>query len=154
MPFIQAIIIGLSLVLCSYAEAAENGTAVEDAKKAAEKAYRLLVLSQIEAEAFNPRTNKAGVSVVRFGVHHSGRLGLAEIHKSSGNAELDEAAVWSVRKAGPFPPFPKELEQTHALYFFQTFNFTLSASKKYDEEPIAKDADAHLPRPSQCTTCE
>jgi len=54
----------------------------------------------------------AGTAVVALEVHRSGRLVAASLARSSGNAALDSAALDAVRRAGPFPQAPRELEGT------------------------------------------
>jgi TonB family protein len=46
---------------------------------------------------------------VRFKLYPNGRAQLIEIEKGSGAREIDEAGIYSVVHAQPFPPFPSEL---------------------------------------------
>ncbi len=46
---------------------------------------------------------------VRFKLYPNGRAQLIEIEKGSGAREIDEAGIFSVVHAQPFPPFPEEL---------------------------------------------
>ncbi len=46
---------------------------------------------------------------VRFQLYPSGRAQLIEIEKGSGAREIDEAGIYAVVNAQPFPPFPPEL---------------------------------------------
>ncbi len=46
---------------------------------------------------------------VRFKLYPSGRAQLIEIEKGSGAREIDEAGIYAVVHAQPFPPFPPEL---------------------------------------------
>jgi TonB family protein len=46
---------------------------------------------------------------VRFKVYPNGRAQLIEIEKGSGAREVDEAGIYAVVNAQPFPPFPSEL---------------------------------------------
>lgn len=46
---------------------------------------------------------------VRFKLYPNGRAQLIEIEKGSGAREIDEAGIFSVVHAQPFPPFPAEL---------------------------------------------
>lgn len=46
---------------------------------------------------------------VRFKVYPNGRAQLIEIEKGSGAREVDEAGIYAVVNAQPFPPFPPEL---------------------------------------------
>lgn len=46
---------------------------------------------------------------VRFKLYPNGRAQLIEIEKGSGAREIDEAGIFSVVHAQPFPPFPSEV---------------------------------------------
>lgn len=46
---------------------------------------------------------------VRFKLYPNGRAQLIEIEKGSGAREIDEAGIYAVVHAQPFPPFPPEL---------------------------------------------
>lgn len=46
---------------------------------------------------------------VRFKLYPNGRAQLIEIEKGSGAREIDEAGIFSIVHAQPFPPFPAEL---------------------------------------------
>lgn len=52
-----------------------------------------------------------GVVVVRFTIDANGNLLKSSVKESSGNAELDQAALEVLEKANPLPPFPKELQR-------------------------------------------
>lgn len=47
---------------------------------------------------------------VRFRLYPSGRVQLIQIEKGSGAREIDEAGIYAVVHAQPFPPFPDNLE--------------------------------------------
>jgi TonB family protein len=46
---------------------------------------------------------------VRFRLYPSGRAQLIEIEKGSGAREIDEAGIYAVVHAQPFPPFPDDV---------------------------------------------
>lgn len=46
---------------------------------------------------------------VRFKLYPSGRAQLIQIEKGSGAREIDEAGIYAVVNAQPFPPFPEEV---------------------------------------------
>ena len=46
---------------------------------------------------------------VRFKLYPSGRAQLIEIEKGSGVREIDEAGIYAVVNAQPFPPVPEEV---------------------------------------------
>jgi protein TonB len=53
-----------------------------------------------------PRTGERGSATVTFNIGANGALRGARIARSSGNAKIDQAALATVRKAGPFPAPP------------------------------------------------
>ena len=53
-----------------------------------------------------PRAGARGSATVTFSIGANGALRGARIAKSSGNAKVDQAALATVRRAGPFPPPP------------------------------------------------
>jgi protein TonB len=58
-------------------------------------------------EALAVRTT--GVVTMHFSVRHNGQIDKLEIRKSSGNDELDKAAIDIMRKAQPLPPIPDRM---------------------------------------------
>ena len=52
---------------------------------------------------------REGMAIVSFAIDREGRLVRARVLRSSGTAELDEAALATVRNAAPFPPPPAAL---------------------------------------------
>ena len=50
-----------------------------------------------------------GVVTMHFSVRHNGQIDKLEIRKSSGNDELDKAAIDIMRKAQPLPPIPDRM---------------------------------------------
>jgi len=62
--------------------------------------------------------------VVEVSIGANGRLGEAVIRRSSGNPELDQAALAILKLASPFDPFPPELAaQYHVLHFAYEWQF-------------------------------
>lgn len=57
----------------------------------------------------NPRSRSTGTVVVRLVVDSSGKVLSREVTKSSGYPALDSAAVVSLDRASPFPPFSKAM---------------------------------------------
>ncbi len=61
---------------------------------------------------------------LKFTITKEGRLGSAELLRTSGHRILDEAALEAVRKAGPFWPLPDDIEKDaleikgHFIYIF------------------------------------
>ncbi|MBM3543902.1 MAG: TonB family protein [Alphaproteobacteria bacterium] len=53
-----------------------------------------------------PHAGQRGSATVAFNIGANGALRGARIAKSSGNAKIDQMALATVRKAGPFPPPP------------------------------------------------
>ncbi len=53
-----------------------------------------------------PRTGERGSTTVTFNIGANGALRGARIARSSGNAKIDQAALATVRQAGPFPAPP------------------------------------------------
>lgn len=61
----------------------------------------------------NVRNSQAGNPVLEVALLADGTLGEALIKKSSGNKEIDQAALSILRLASPFDPFPSELRQQY-----------------------------------------
>ncbi|MBV9695845.1 MAG: TonB family protein, partial [Gammaproteobacteria bacterium] len=63
--------------------------------------------------------------VVEVGIASDGKLERVLIRRSSGNAELDQAALEILKMAGPFDPFPPELARDYrVLRFAYEWQFT------------------------------
>jgi periplasmic protein TonB len=56
--------------------------------------------------------------VIEVGIAANGSLDRAEIRRSSGSVELDNAALQTLRLAAPFDPFPPELAREHQVLRF------------------------------------
>lgn len=59
------------------------------------------------------RQGLSGTPVVEVAIAASGKLTTARIRRSSGHAEIDQAALDILRLASPFDPFPKALGAAH-----------------------------------------
>lgn len=53
-----------------------------------------------------------GKTLVAFRINRDGKILSLSVNRSSGHEILDEAALESVKKAGPYPPIPGELKQS------------------------------------------
>lgn len=80
--------------------------------------------SHLEGKKINPRTRQVGTAVVRFTVDSTGQLLTREIALSSGNKQLDDAAIASVEKAAPFPAMPEDIDKG-PLVVSVPFRFTV-----------------------------
>jgi protein TonB len=60
----------------------------------------------------------AASPVVEVGINADGTLDRAVIRRSSGNPELDQAALSILKLASPFDPFPPELSAEHSVLRF------------------------------------
>jgi protein TonB len=56
--------------------------------------------------------------VLEVGINADGTLDRAVIRRSSGNPELDQAALAILKLASPFDPFPPELAAEHGVLRF------------------------------------
>jgi protein TonB len=90
----------------------------------AQSMYLGKLRTHLETRKVNPRTRKVGTTVVRFTVGADGQLLTREIAVSSGNKQLDDAALASVEKAAPFPAMPNDLNQP-TLVVSVPFRFTV-----------------------------
>ena len=63
--------------------------------------------------------------LVSVAIASDGRVQEAQIRRSSGDAELDQAALATLKLASPFDPFPPELAaQYRVLHFAYEWQFT------------------------------
>ncbi len=74
-------------------------------------AYRGKLRTHLGRNKVNPRSRLTGTVVVRFTVGTSGELLSREVTQSSGHRALDEAAVASLDRAAPFPPFSEGMDR-------------------------------------------
>jgi protein TonB len=66
------------------------------------------------ARAVGPKANP----VIEVGILADGSLDKAEIRRSSGSDELDNAALQTLKLAAPFDPFPPDLARRHRVLRF------------------------------------
>jgi TonB family protein len=52
-----------------------------------------------------------GTVHIKFTILSNGKVERVEVARSSGYETLDEAAVWAIKTATPFPPFPKAIRR-------------------------------------------
>lgn len=73
-----------------------------------------LLHRQIDLDRPSPRPNYVRrMPIVHFRLYMNGEAQLIEIERSSGDADVDEAAVLAVVNAHPFPPFPLHSPDSH-----------------------------------------
>jgi protein TonB len=89
-----------------------------------EEAWRLKV-EQVGAESYPPQVRTASGSVrLSVSIRSDGSVQAVTLDRSSGHPVLDDAAMWIVRQAGPFAPFPPELaKQYDTLVIVRTWFF-------------------------------
>jgi protein TonB len=89
-----------------------------------EEAWRLKV-EQVGAESYPPQVRTASGSVrLSVSIRSDGSVQAVTLDRSSGHPVLDDAAMWIVRQAGPFAPFPPELaKQYETLVIVRTWFF-------------------------------
>ena len=66
------------------------------------------------ARSAGPKSNP----VIEVGIRADGSLDKAEIRRSSGSDELDNAALQTLKLAAPFDPFPPDLARQHRVLRF------------------------------------
>ena len=66
------------------------------------------------ARSVGPKANP----VIEVGIRADGSLDKAEIRRSSGSNELDNAALQTLKLAAPFDPFPPDLARQHQVLRF------------------------------------
>ncbi len=70
------------------------------------------------------RSRLSGSPLIEVALAADGRLAEARVRRSSGYAEIDQAALEVLRLAAPFDPFPRELAARHdALRFAYEWHF-------------------------------
>jgi len=65
-----------------------------------------LIQQRLREELSQRRHAVRRMPVIQFRLYANGEAQLIEVERSSGNAELDQAALMTVVNAHPFPPFP------------------------------------------------
>jgi protein TonB len=86
--------------------------------------YSAQVSSALEHFKVKTRTAKESDVLLQFTVAPSGRLLDRAVIRSSGTPVLDRAAIASLERAAPFPPFPPELSSS-PLTFTVPFQFRI-----------------------------
>jgi len=85
-------------------------------------AYLGKLRGQIERRKLNPNSRDQGTVVVRFVIEPDGRVSSRQVAQSSGSKRLDDAALASIERASPFPPFPEGVG-TQAIVVNLPFRF-------------------------------
>jgi len=65
-----------------------------------------------------PRTGKSGSAAVTFSIGPAGGLRSARINGSSGDSQLDQMALQTVRNAAPFPPPPDPASSSYTIRIY------------------------------------
>ena len=69
---------------------------------------------QLDLDRPSPRSSPARrMPIVHFRLYTNGEAQLIEIERSSGNADVDQAAILAVVNAHPFPPLPTHSPDSH-----------------------------------------
>ena len=74
-------------------------------------AYLGKLRMHLERHKVHPQAKTTGTAVVKFTVDASGKILTREITSSSGSKKLDDAAIATIERAAPFPPFPDGISQ-------------------------------------------
>ena len=77
-----------------------------------ENRYPGLVQARLKRALRSPSGNQRGQVYVGFVVHADGSVGDIKIVGSAGSMALDAAALATVRRAAPFPPFPPDTDRS------------------------------------------
>jgi periplasmic protein TonB len=98
------------------ATARQNGSdgRSEAAGNAAASNYPGLVMRQL-SRAGRPRVNARGAAMVAFSIAANGGIASVSLARSSGSAQLDQAALRLVGGAGPFPPPPQGARRSFSV---------------------------------------
>ncbi|WP_460272749.1 energy transducer TonB family protein [Celeribacter sp. ULVN23_4] len=100
------------------AMAAQGAGLSKSAQQSAMSRWGATIRSRVERRKRAPRSAGSGTVTLSISVANSGSLLGVRVASSSGNAELDAAAVQAVQRAGRFPAAPKGLDQAR-------YDFTL-----------------------------
>jgi periplasmic protein TonB len=65
----------------------------------------------LERHKIRLEAKATGVAVVKFAVDASGKILSREITSSSGSKKLDDAALATIERSAPFPPFPNGISR-------------------------------------------
>jgi protein TonB len=84
-------------------------------KKGGDASLRTAYLGKLrlhlERHKVRPEAKATGTAVVKFTVDASGKILTREITSSSRSKKLDDAAIATIERAAPFPPFPEGISQ-------------------------------------------
>jgi protein TonB len=98
------------------------------------------------------RERHSGTPVIEVTIGADGRLLQSVVRRSSGHAEIDEAAMRILKLAAPYDPFPAELSAHHdeirIAYEWQFLDGTAQGSTVYYADP-GKPAEAAPPAPRE-----
>jgi protein TonB len=94
------------------------------------------------------RDRHSGTPVIEVTIGADGKLLQSVVRRSSGHAEIDEAAMRILKLAAPYDPFPGELSARHdeirIAYEWQFLDGTAQGSSVYYADP-AKPAEPAAP---------
>jgi protein TonB len=74
-------------------------------------AYLGKLRMHLERHKVRPQAKATGTAVVKFTIDSSGKILSHEITASSGSKKLDDAAIATIERSAPFPPFPDGVTQ-------------------------------------------
>lgn len=74
--------------------------------------YRAQLWAHLQHYKVRPAEARTGTAWVRFSLAANGRVISSALARTSGAGALDEAALSTVRRASPFPPFPPGLARS------------------------------------------
>ena len=74
-------------------------------------AYLGKLRMHLERHKVRPQAKATGTAVVKFTIDPSGKILSHEITTSSGSKKLDDAAIATIERSAPFPPFPDGVTQ-------------------------------------------
>ena len=88
--------------------------------------YMPKMQNQIKANWNPPKTGTSSRVVMKYQIKKDGTLGSYEVKTSSGNTEMDNAAIDALKKSSPFPKLPTSYE---GEYVDVEFTFDYNANK-------------------------
>jgi len=86
------------------------------------KAFKGAIYAKISRNAKAPARLKTGTVTLAFTISADGQLLSREVLQSSGSKLLDEAAIATLDRASPFPPFPAGIDEPE-MQLTIPFNF-------------------------------
>jgi protein TonB len=95
------------------------------------------------------RRNLSGTPVIEVTIGADGKLVQSLIRRSSGHAEIDEAAMRILKLAAPYDPFPPELSAKHdeikIAYEWQFLDGAAQGSSVFYADPQTAPAPGETP---------